>query len=75
MDLLPSGRELGHRGLLIQHTVLDRAIQGPVSRHMQAMHALTQSQIAASLPAGEAWLLDQMTWSTSAGCSLHDVHN
>jgi hypothetical protein len=74
-ELIGTGRELGHKGLLLNHTVLDRAIQGPVSRHMAELHSLLQSQQAQNMSPGEAWLLDQMTWTTSAGCSLHDVHN
>lgn len=74
-ELLGTGRELGHQGLLIEHTVLDRAIHTSLSRHMQEMSSMAHEVSSQGLSLTQAWLREQFTWTTSAGCTLHDLHN
>ena len=74
-ELLESGRELGHAGLLIQHSVLDQAIVRSLSMHLGSAFCLAHEHFTQGMGPGQKWLVDQLTWSTAAGCSLHDFHN
>ena len=69
------GRECGLTGLVVQHTVLDRAIQSSLSRHMEELHNLILGQTTQHMSEGQAWLQEQLTWVTSSGCTMHDFHN
>ena len=73
-ELSKTGREFGLTGLVIQHTVLDRAIQGSLHRHMKELHNLVHAHMTRNMSEGRAWLLTLLTWPTSAGCSMHDFH-
>lgn len=74
-ETMPTGRELGHTGILVQHSVLDRPLRSFCSRLFAQIAQLAHDQVTSSMGVGRAWLLDQMTWHTSAGCALHDFHN
>ena len=58
-ELLESGRELGHAGLLIQHSVLDRAIMSSLSRHFGSAFRLAHEHFTQGMGPGQKWLVDR----------------
>ena len=74
-ELLATGRQLGHAGVLVEHSVLDRGIQSSVARLLEQNIRMSHDALTSGMSLGRKWLVDQLTWTTSAGCSLHDFHN
>ena len=74
-EFLESGRELGHAGLLIQHSVLDRPIMSSLSQHLGSAFRCGHEHFAQGLGPVQKWLVDQLISPTGAVCSFHDFHN
>jgi hypothetical protein len=74
-ELVATGRQLGHVGVLVEHSVLDRGIQSSVARLLEQNIRMPHDAFTSAMSSGRKWLVDQLTWTTSAGCSLHDFHN
>ena len=74
-ELLGTGRQLGHAGVLVEHSVLDRGIQSSVARLLEQNIRMAHDVCTSRMSLGRKWLVDQMTWTTAVGCSLHDFHN
>ena len=60
---------------MIQHAVLDRAIQTSLSRHIEELREMILAQTTAGKSVSCIWLQEQFAWVTFAGCALHDFHN
>lgn len=60
---------------MVQRVVLDRAVHSTVSSLYENVINLAHDHYTANLPPGITWLIDQLTWRTNAGFSLHDCHD
>jgi hypothetical protein len=70
-ELCHTARELGHQGLVINHTCADRAVVEPLARHMRQLHHALTVQSEAAAP-GSSRLSDLLNWTVHIGCSAHD---
>ena len=66
-------RQMGHKGIAIQHVSFDRALYKPLARVHRQHHKLEAQQQGELYPE-EGDLLDLLQWCTSSACSLHDAH-
>ena len=69
----PTLRQLGHRGIVIQHYCFDRACLSSVGKLCLQEHRKNAKGFGAT-PA-ESTYLEQLEWSEMIGCALHDAHN
>jgi len=71
----PTLRQVGHRGLCIQHYEFDRALNAPLQRRFAQRHAALARAGPSAPAAGADALLPLLEWVASSGCAAHDVHN
>lgn len=74
-ELLPSGRECGHSGLIVQHFVYDRAVWSAMTRHHRQLAMARKLHEEATMHPGRARLSWLLSWTTSVACVNHDAHN
>ena len=74
-QFFPSPRDLGHRGVLVEHFAFDRALFSSLRRLILQDRSMRQASRAATLPSAEAVLGPLLQWQVFTGCSCHDVHN
>ena len=69
-------RELGHRGLVVEHMVFDRAAFSALDRCLRQQHIAIHVGLPADVEAAEAPpLLNLVCWVVATGCCSHDAHN
>lgn len=74
MELFPNAREVGHRGLLVEHRVYDRAIMSALKKlwdRWAAAHRHFQEINEGEAQAHKLWLFH---WRSIVGCFSHDCH-
>ena len=74
-QLLKTGRELGHQGLLVEFHKYDRAIMSALKRLHEQFSIIIEEQQEDELGIGKAYQLQLTHWLLCEGCSAHDVHN
>ena len=73
---LPMLRELGHRGLVVEHMVFDRAAFSALNRIFRQQHTAIHADLPPDVPGAESpALLSLLCWVVGTGCCSHDAHN
>ena len=66
VDYVPTLRQLGHKGLSVQHYKFDRALLEPLQRLFTQRHAALAEQVGAA--SSSAWLGSAATASDGVDC-------
>ena len=74
-ELWGGARTLGHDGILVSHSVYDRAIQNACARMQHQRHEALRELQSRELGEKEAYWNWLRHWTTSAGCTAHDFSN
>jgi hypothetical protein len=73
--LTPYPRSMGHVGLLHCHHIWDRAVMTACTRHHHRLFLAHEDVAVRTLSPSEGFRMWCMTFFTSVGCFLHDLHN
>lgn len=71
----PMVRNLGHKGIVVQHYVFDRAIQSAMAKRTFQRHEMYYKAKAGVATEGELAFLQLQDWHVSTGCANHDCQN
>ena len=71
-QFMPTVREMGHRGIAVNHYCWDRAAFSILEKRFQQLHFLLESLPSSS----QSQVLDNLlNWFLASGCVCHDGHN
>ena len=74
MELFPTARELGHKGLLVDHRIYDRAIMSAMEKLWQRFDQAYYVFLDESLGIHQSHKLWLYHWRSVVGCFGHDCH-